>query len=148
MREQADRVRTGVTPDGEIAPAGRASRFRSPQAEAEALGRARTALEADLANGTVPTYPDPVTGDPTYVNPANGQPVRQPVNVTTNDPRGFGESAQVGRRVGGPSSPYVLDANGQRIPDLVVGPQPNAIVVWEYVPSAGEWRPVTYFPQP
>lgn len=145
--EQATRVATGVAPGGDTAPAGRASRFRSPQAEAEALGRASSQLEADLQSGAVPSYTDPVTGDQVYVNPANGQPVRRSVLVTTNDPRGFGDSAQVARRVGGSSSPYVLDAAGNRIADPVVAPQMNARIVYEYVPNANEWRPVTYFPE-
>ena len=68
--------------------------------------------------------------------------------VTTDDPRGFGDSAWVARRVGGPSSPYELDAAGNRIPEQPVGPQMNARIVYEYVPSANEWRPVTYYPEP
>ncbi|RSM77061.1 hypothetical protein DL991_21155 [Amycolatopsis sp. WAC 01375] len=146
--EQATRVRTGIAPDGLPAKAGRASRFRSAQAEAEALGRGRTELEAHLRDGKVPSYTDPVTGQQLYVHPVTGRPVRHPVSVTTNDLRGFGESAQVARRVGGPSSPPVLDANGERIPDLVVGPQMTATVSYEYVPSTNEWRPVTYYPEP
>ncbi|ONF72135.1 hypothetical protein AVR91_0211365 [Amycolatopsis keratiniphila subsp. keratiniphila] len=146
--QQATRVRTGMAPDGLAAPASRASRFRSAQAEAEALGRARAQLEADLRDGTVVSYTDPVTGQQLYVHPVTGKPVRHRVLVTTNDPRGFGESAQVARRVGGPSSPLALDANGNRIPDLVVAPQKNARVVYEYAPNANEWRPVTYFPEP
>ena len=146
--EQATRVATGIAPDGLAAPAGRASRFRTPQAEAEALGRGRGALEGELQAGNVTTYPDPVTGQPGYVDPATGAPVRRTVVVETNDPQGFGESVQVARRVGGPSSPYVLDASGNRIPDLVVAPQMHARIVFEYVPSANEWRPVTYFPEP
>jgi len=146
--QQAERVRTGTPPDGGHAPAGRASKFRTPEAEAEALGRARRALQADLDSGAVPSFVDPITGDRTYVNPANGAPVRRPVLVTTNDPRGFGSSSQVAQRVGGPSSPYVLDSSGNRIPVTDPNPLPNARVVWEYVPSVNDWRPVTYFPEP
>ncbi|WP_248846469.1 polymorphic toxin-type HINT domain-containing protein [Amycolatopsis regifaucium] len=146
--QQATRVRTGIAPDGSSAPAGRASRFRNAQAEAEALGRAASKLEANLRDGAVPSYTDPVTGKPLYFDPASGVPVRHRVLVTTDDPRGFGESAQVARRVGGPSSPFVLDANGNRIPDLVVTPQKTARVVYEYVRSANEWRPISYYPEP
>jgi len=146
--QQADRVRTGIAPDGLPANAPRASGFRSPQAEAEALGRAGNQLETALQSGAVPSYTDPVTGDKVYVNPTTGKPSRKTVVVETSDPRGFGASAQVARRVGGPSSPYVLDANGNRIPDLDATPQMHARIVYEYVPSANEWRPVTYFPEP
>ncbi|WP_143267770.1 hypothetical protein [Amycolatopsis alba] len=148
--QQATRVRTGRAPNGlRVKPHPvRASRFRSAQAEAEALGRARTQLEADLRNGTVDFHTDPVTGQQLYVHPATGIPVRHRVSVPTNDPRGFGESAQVARRVGGLGSPPALDANGSRIPDLIVAPQKTATVSYEYVPSANEWRPVTYFPEP
>lgn len=146
--DQETRVRTGVAPDGEPAPAERASRFRSPEAEAEALGRARTKLEAKLQSSAVTSYTDPVTGHQVYVNPANGRPVRHPVQVTTNDPRGFGESAWMPRRISGPNGAYVLDPAGNRIPYQEVVPQMNARVVYEYVRSANEWRPITYFPEP
>jgi hypothetical protein len=146
--QHATRVSTGMAPDGVEAKAPRASGFRSPEAEAEALGRAGAQLEADLKNGTVPSYTDPATGDQVYYDPVTLKPVRRTVVVTTNDPRGYGDSAQVARRVGGPSSPYALDAAGNRIPDQVVAPQTTARVVYEYVKSANEWRPVTYYPEP
>ncbi|MFI6303932.1 hypothetical protein ACIBCH_18830 [Amycolatopsis thailandensis] len=148
--QQATRVRTGIAPNGLLAKPHpfRASRFRSAQAEAEALGRARTQLEAALRNGAVRSYTDPVTGHQLYVHPATGIPVRRSFSVPTNDPRGFGESAQVARQVSGPNGPFELDANGDRICDLVEAPQKTATVRYEYVPSANEWRPLTYFPEP
>jgi hypothetical protein len=84
--QQAERVRTGRYPDDPPGgdTLGRASRFSSPEAEAEALGRGRRALNRDLANGGVQTFPDPVTGEPTFVNPETGEPARQRVNVMTN----------------------------------------------------------------
>lgn len=138
-----------MAPDGEPAQARRASRFRSAQAEAEALGRARAQLEADLRAGKVRSYTDPVTGAQVYVNPADGQPVRHPVGVVTNDPRGFGESTYVARRIGGDREQgfFVLDRNGHRLTRLVRAPQGGAVVTYEYVPSVNDWRPVTSYPE-
>ena len=153
--QQAERVRTGRYPDDPIGPlpaarkpAGRASRFTSPEAEAEALGRGRHSLNRRLREGTVPTHPDPVTGAPTYVDPVNGKPVRVEAPVTTNRPGGFGTS-QVPQRNPPPSNAAVLDpATGQRIPIQSPTPLPNASTVFEHVPSTGQWHPVTYFPEP
>jgi len=154
--QQQDRIRTGRTPDGEVKPAGTASRFRSPQAEAEALGRGRTALQNKLKDDVglprnhpdaiEPSHIDPATGDRLYFDQATGRPARVPVDVRTNNPGGFADSREVAQRTGGPSSPYVLDASGNRIPITEAGPIPTARVVWEYVPSAREWRLLTYFP--
>ena len=146
--QQRTRVETGVAPDGTPNQfTGTASRFRSPQAEAEALGRARRQLEADLRRGAVPSYVDPVTGATTYVDPATGRVTRYRVVVSTNDPRGFADSALVARRVGGPTSAMVVDASGRRVADIVEAVRMRARVSFEYVPSTGEWRPVTYFPE-
>jgi hypothetical protein len=151
--QQAERVRSGRYPDDPPgappggAPVGRSSRFSSPEAEAEALGRGRRQLDADLANGNVPTFPDPATGQPTFVNPATGEPVRRPVKVTTNREGGFGTS-QVVRRQPPPVDSFHLDPNGNRVAVPSPTPMPAANVVWEYVPSTGEWRTVTQHPSP
>ena len=151
--QQADRVVTGRFPDQlpTEAPGGpprpRASRFGSPQAEAEALGRGRRALQRDLDAGNVPAHPDPVTGSPTYVNPVTGEPVRHEAVVTTNRPGGFG-SSQVVRRQPPPSSAFAPDAAGNRgaVPSSTA--LPNATVVHEHIPSTGGWRTVTHYPEP
>lgn len=139
--QQANRVRTGVTPGGRTgSAAGRASRFESPEAEAEALGRARRALDRQLAS-------ESATGAPPNVDPVTGQPRRIPVTVPTNRPGGYGTS-QVVQRAPAPSTAIAPDASGARVPVTSTTPLPNARVVWEYVPSTGEWHPVTYFPEP
>jgi hypothetical protein len=141
--QQIRRVETGVTPTGEVrrAPPS-ASRFGSPEAEAEALGRGRRALQADLDAGAGGrTYPDPVTGDPTYVNPNNGAPVRRTVTVETNRPDGFGTSVDVGP--GAATGPGMPTRIGYPRPEGI----PNASLTYEYVPSTGEWQPVTYYPE-
>ncbi len=145
--QQRLRVETGTTPDGGVGRTGSASRFRDAQAEAEALGRARRQLEADIERGSVSSYTQPVTGGATYVDPVSGRPMRHEVRVESGDPRGFADSAFVARRVGGPTSEIVVDAAGRRVVDVVVAPQRHALVSFEYVPSTGEWRPVSYFPE-
>lgn len=151
--EQAERVRSGRFPDDPYGPlptrtpAGRASRFSSPEAEAEALDRGRRQLDEALRSGTVTSYTDPVSGARTYVDPTTGKPVRFGCTVTTNRPGGFGTS-QVPSRNPPPGNQPILDASGQRIPITSPTPLPRARVVFEYVPSTGEWRPVTYFPEP
>jgi hypothetical protein len=145
--QQAARVVTGRFPDdpygptdGPREPVSRASRFGSPQAEAEALGRARRELDAELARDAKARGPAP-----TYVD-EDGVPVRMETDVRTNRPEGYGPS-QVVRRTGGPGSPPAFDAAGNRqaIPDPARIDQ--AKVVYEYVPSTGEWRAVTYYPE-
>jgi hypothetical protein len=151
--QQAIRVRTGATPGGSTLsngssppPPNRASRFSSAEAEAEALGRGRRALEADLQDGQVHQYTDPVSGGPTYVDPATREPVRHPVNVTTNRLRGFANGSYVPQKDPVTNLP-VQDAAGNRIPVRDAMPLRRARVVWEYVSSTGEWRPVSYFPR-
>jgi hypothetical protein len=151
--QQAIRVQTGATPGGRTLsngssppPPNRAARFSSAAAEAEALGRGRRALEADLQDGQVHQYTDPVSGGPTYVDPATRGPVRHPVNVTTNHPRGFANSSYVPQKDPITNLP-VQDATGKRIPVRDAMSLRRARVVWEYVPSTDVWRPVTYFPR-
>lgn len=151
--QQADRVVTGRYPDQlptEVPggkPRPRASRFSSAEAEAEALGRARRVLNRELKAGSVGGYTDPVTGVQTYVDPATGIPISREIVVTTNRPGGFGTS-QVVRRHPQPSTSVLPDAAGNRVAVPSNTVLPNARVTFEYVPSTGEWRPVTYFPEP
>jgi hypothetical protein len=145
--QQAERIRTGVAPDGLPAKTSRASRFRSPEAELDALARARQRLAADLRSGEVEHYVDGTNGEIGYVDPGNGEPSHHALTVETSDPRGFGEVAYVPRRTGGPGTAYDKDAAGNRIPQEVAGPFKKARVVFEYVPSAHEWRVLTYYPE-
>ena len=151
--QQAERVVSGRFPDQipSEAPGGppraRASRFASPQAEAEALGRGRRALQRDLDAGAVPAHRDPTTSAPRYVDPVTGEPVRHEAVVTTQRPGGFGTS-QVVRRQPPPSTALAPDAAGNRVAVPSSTPLPNATVVHEYVPSTGEWRPVSHYPEP
>ena len=151
--QQADRVVSGRFPEQHPteAPGGppraRASHFGSPQAEAEALGRGRRALQRDLDAGTVPTHLDPVTGAPTYVDPVTGEPVRHEALVSTNRPGGFGNS-QVVRRQPPPSTALAPDTAGNRVAVPSSTALPNATVVHEYIPSTGKWRTVTHYPEP
>lgn len=149
---QGNRVLSGHYPDqhpGQVPggePAKRASYFGSPHAHAEALGRGRRELQRALKSGEIPTHPDPVTGKPTYVKPT-GLPERHRPAVPTNRPEGYGSSL-VPLRQPPPSTSFVLDAAGNRIPVQSPTPLPIARVVHEYVPSAGEWRTVTAYPEP
>lgn len=150
--QQAERVETGRCPDqlpheAPGKPAARASHFSSPEAEAEALGRARRALEKDLKAGKVEGFLDPVTGARTYVNPVDGQPMRHDLIVATNRPGGFGTS-QVVRRQSPPSESLALDPTGKRVAVPSATPLPDAYMRVEYVSSTRRWRPVTYYPQP
>ncbi|MCE9576333.1 MAG: hypothetical protein K8W52_24510 [Deltaproteobacteria bacterium] len=148
--EQAMRVKSGRYPDDRIGPIlrtqrpiGRASRFGSPEAEAEALGRGRKELERKLAKDAKTAA---ATGAPApkYVDQA-GKPADFGPRVPTNRPGGYG-SSQVLRTH--PNGQPHLDADGNRValPDST--PLPNALVVWEYVPSTGKWQPKTYYPEP
>jgi hypothetical protein len=90
--QHGNHIRTQITPSGRLGkPVSKSSKFHSPEAELEANGRGRTILDDALANGmVVDTFPDPVTGKPTFVNPLNGAPTRHTVDVITTDPKGFG----------------------------------------------------------
>lgn len=138
--QHENRVKTGTSPTGVSGkPPSQSSRFTSPQAEAEALGRGRRALDADLKNGTVPHQS---TG---FVDPT-GAPVRHSVNVTTNRKTGFGVAAVKQKD---PKTGKVLkDPNNPKQPLTTVNSTPikTAKIVYEYVPSAKQWRPITYYP--
>jgi hypothetical protein len=143
--QHGDRIRTRVTPSGRVGkPVSKSSKFNSPQSEAEAAGRGRTALEKDLANGNVvDTYPDPVTGKPTYIDPATGAPTRHTVSVTSNKPNGFGYKIVKQKDAAGN---VLRDASNQPLTTADPTPVRNATVAWEYVPSKGEWHIVTHYP--
>jgi hypothetical protein len=113
--------------------------------EAEAVGRGRTQLEQDLRKGDVESFLDPGTGKVVYVDPGTGFPVNHSVEVGTDDSLGFGDSAYVTKKVGGK---VLRDASGNKIPVKIVGPQMHARIVWQYVPSIDDWRPLTYYPRP
>jgi hypothetical protein len=140
LAQQEQRIRTGALPSGATGkPPAQASWFRSPEAEAEALTLGRRKLEADVSAGAAPKY---------TVNPATGvpEPTRHPVQVASSDPvNGFGQ--RVYRQMSG-GKPVKDPLTGQYVPVLDPNPQLHARIVWEYVPSIDNWRPVTYFPEP
>ncbi len=150
--QQARRVETGYYPHdpdyGPLRPgqrpAGRASRFSSPEAEVEALARSRRDLDAKLG-ADAQSASAAGTGPPTYADPATGIPERFTTTVTTYRPEGYGPAQVVRRDNSGTIWP---DAEGNRV--SVHDPQRNgsALVIWEYVPSADEWRTVSYYPEP
>jgi Domain of unknown function (DUF4157) len=147
--QQGDRIRTQMTPSGRMgAPINNPSKFRSPQAEAEALGRGARQRDADIAGGLVPPnkrFPDPITGNPTYVDPVTGEPTRYTTFVTTDSPKGFGYKVTKQRD---PVTNQILrDANGQPLTVADSTPIKRAIIVWEYSPSKGTWNPLTYYPK-
>ncbi|MDF5734753.1 MULTISPECIES: hypothetical protein [unclassified Nostoc] len=137
--QQEHRVKTGTTPDKKSGkPPSQSSRFTSPQAEAEALGRGRRALDTDLKNGAIPHQG---TG---FVDPKTGAPVRHSVSVTTNRKTGFGVAAVKQRDSAG----KVIKDPKTKQPLTTVDPTPikTAKLIYEYVPSAKQWRPLTYYP--
>jgi hypothetical protein len=125
--DQAKRVETGETPGGRTTPKGRpASRFRSPEAEVEALGRARRKLDAD--------------GPPKF-DSVTGEPNRRMYDVETTSPGGFGTRHIPKKDAAGKAlKPYAAEAD----PSILR----RARVIFEYVPSKDAWHPVTYFPVP
>jgi hypothetical protein len=131
--QQGQRIKDGTTPSGRQANApSKTSKFNSPEQEAEALRLGRKDMDAKAANG-YPPY-DPVTGEPN----------RCPVDVTTNDPDGFGSQTT---RAKNPDGTNMRDANGDYVPVTNPTPLSGAKVIYEYVPSTGKWEPVTCYPQ-
>ncbi len=147
--QQADRVVTGRYPDQAPTeppgggPIGRASRFGSPQQEVEALMRGQAELDRRLA---LPAGdPEEVQGP--FVDPMTNVPVRQPIVVDTNREDGYGTS-QVVQRQPPPSNQILPDQAGNRVAVPSQTPLTEANMIYEFVPSTGEWRLVTYHPQP
>lgn len=132
--QQGHRIRTGVTPSGRIGkPTSKASSFHSPEAEAEALGKARTRLNKDIQSGVTPKYD------------ANGEPNRFMIdNITTNRKDGFGYQVVKQKDSNGQ---VVRDASGLPLTTTDPTPLTKAKVLFEYVPSKDRWEPVTYFPE-
>ncbi len=131
--QQARRIRDGTTPDGKKGQkVGIASRFISPEAEAEALGRGRRKLRIDLKNGGVKP-PRDATGNPIYTD-STGFPFRPTTSVTTNRKDGFGKAVIKENKAG--------QIKVKEDPTL----KSKATLVWEYALSTGEWNPVTYHP--
>lgn len=130
--QQGDRIRTGVTPSGRVAPSSKASHFHSPEAEAEALGRARRQLAADQRSGAV-----------SNLNEA-GHPTRHAVTVPTNRRDGYGHRVVKQRDASGA---VIKDSSNRPLTTTDPNPTRQAKVVWEYVPSKNQWHPVTYYPE-
>ncbi|MCE9572195.1 MAG: hypothetical protein K8W52_03480 [Deltaproteobacteria bacterium] len=145
--QQVERVETGRNPDALVGepngfPADEASRFGSPQAEAEALARGKralaTQLETEAKAAAAAGLPPPSLLQP------NGHPRRIRPLVKTHRPEGFGTQQKLRT---GPTGAPLLDANGKR----VAVPHPSRLgharVVWQYIPADDRWGPVTYFPE-
>jgi hypothetical protein len=132
--QQGHRIRTKVTPSGRIGkPTSKASSFHSPEAEAEALGKARTRLNKDIQSGVTPKYD------------ANGEPNRSMIdNITTNRKDGFGYQVVKQKDSNGQ---VVKDASGLPLTTTDPTPLTKAKVLFEYIPSKDRWEPVTYFPE-
>lgn len=138
--QQSHRVKTGTTPDLKSGkPPSQSSRFTSPKAEAEALGRGRRILNAELKKGVIPHQG---TG---FVDPKTGMPVRHAVNVSTNRKTGFGVATVKQKDSAGK---VIKDPANTKQPLTTTDPTPikTAKLIYEYVPSAGQWHPVTYYP--
>jgi hypothetical protein len=132
--QQSNRIRTGVAPSGRVShPPSKASSFHSPEAEAEAFGTARGQLQKDLRSGGVSPFD------------ANGEPTRYKSIVETSDTKGFGYQEVKQKDASGQ---VIRDASGLPLTTTNPTPLKKANVILEYVPSTGEWHPVTYFPQP
>jgi len=121
--------RTNTTP---VQPnnVNRSTRFDSPEAELEALGRARAHLR------TEPRYN------------SDGTPAVRTVVVERGDGTGYGRGYQrqpypPGHPQAGQSIP--ADSQGIR-PTQPTPQQPNAAVVMQYNPSTGRWDPITGYP--
>ncbi|WP_298771761.1 DUF6531 domain-containing protein [uncultured Shewanella sp.] len=129
--QQENRIVTGIKPSGEQgAPTSKASKFITPQAEAEALGRGRRQLNDDLMNQNIPT----MTAD---------GPNRHAVTVNTNNPEGYGERWIRSKDSSGRN---LRDSQGNFIPEKDDVKLAQAKLIYEYVPSTSKWEPVTYFP--
>ena len=131
--QQGARIRTGITPSGRAGKTvSKASHFHTPEAEAEAIGRARRQLQADQRAGTI-TELD-----------AAGEPTRHSVTELTNRRDGFGHRVVKEKDAAGA---VIKDASGQPLTQTDPTPLRQAKVIWEHVPSKNDWHPVTYSPE-
>jgi hypothetical protein len=131
--QQGDRIRTGITPSGRAGkPVSKASHFHSPEAEAEAIGRARRQLKTDQKAGSVTNFD------------AEGEPTRHGVTVPTNRKDGYGHRVVKQKDASGT---VIKDSSGKPLTTTDPTALRQAKVIWEYVPSKNEWHPVTYFPE-
>lgn len=131
-QQQGDRIRTRITPSGRTGRAISApSSFGSPEAEAEALKKGRAKLEKALKDKTI----EPFANDP--------EPTRFETEVESGRKEGFGRREVKAK---GPDGKTLKDANGKIQTRTDPKPLRRARVVFEYVPSAREWRLLTYYP--
>jgi hypothetical protein len=128
--QQMTRVRTGIAPDGIRATTSRATRFDSPEAELEAIGKARKIVAHRVANGQI-SYWDV---DPRGV-------VRPHWETVVVDGRrgGYGSGIEVQRD---PSTGIPLPGR----PVQPTGQDKNARVRLQYNPATGTWDPLTQYP--
>jgi hypothetical protein len=131
--QQGERIRTGITPSGRAGkPVSKASHFHAPEAEAEAIGRARRQLKADRESGAVSNFDEA------------GEPARHSITVPTNRKDGYGHRVVKQKDASGA---VIKDASNKPLTTTDPTPLRQAKVVWEYVPSKNQWHPVTYFPE-
>ena len=113
----------------------KSSRFTSPLAETQALRLGRKALNKALKQQDEVQF-----SDSGFVDPNTGQPARHAVEVSTSRKNGFGvQAGKVKQKDPKTKKPVTkIQMNSQ--------PLQKARIVYEYVPSAKTWRPLTYFP--
>lgn len=129
--QQAHRVQTGVAPDGPGNPVGRSTRFDSPEAELDAVSRARSRTAGRVADGR--------QSEAIIVKPNGEARLPRDASVVTGHPGGYGSGVEVARN----------PATGAPLPGRPVQPtgqDPNAFVVLERRPATGTWEPVTQYP--
>lgn len=133
-KQQKERIGTGKKPSGamDIRPAKTASKFSSPQLEAEALRKGEKALQQKLKAGNIPNFKK------------NGEPNRVTVIVPSSNKDGFGQSWT--RKLDNNGNP-MRDKNGNYVSEKNSTPLKNALITYEYVPSQKTWNPVTYYPK-
>jgi len=121
MSEQTRRVQTGEAPDGNRAPANKATKFDNHAKEVEAVERAKAQ--------------NPGQGKPKFR--PDGRPNRD-VKIVDDGPEGYGSGVEV--KVGPDNQPLP----GR--PVQPTGQQPNAKVIFEYNPKTDSWEPLTQYP--
>lgn len=121
MDEQTRRVQTGYTADGNQSRVSKATKFSSHEKEVEAVERARA---KNPGAGKSPFDP-------------KGRPNRDTI-VVPDGPEGYGSGTEVQKGTDNRPLP------GR--PVQSTGPQPNAMIVFEYNPRNGHWDPITQYP--